>query len=321
MANPNWNDIATTTLKRRSKEIADSVSRNNALISRLRKRGNTKIISGGDTIVHELAYAEGRFTWYSGYGSIDVSPADVFSAAEYDWKQAAAAVSMSGLEQLRNSGPERTIDLLASRIENAKTTMMNKMAEGVYSDGTGEGGRQIGGLNLIVAAVPTNTVGGISGATWNFWRNSVYDFSDLSITPSTATIQAAMNRVWMSTKRGSDMVDLIVADDIYFNFYWTSLQAIQRIVSQDGSGDASMGFGGLKYMNADVVHDGGYGGFAPAGMYFLNTNYINFVTHKDRNFVPLDRRMTVNQDAFVELLAWAGNMTCSNRFLQGRIQP
>lgn len=320
-ANSNWGEITTTTLKHRSKQIADNVSNNNALLDRLRKKGRNKMVPSGESIVHELSYAESSFTWYQGYGNIDISPTEVFSAAEYDWKQAAAAVSMSGLEGLKNSDPDRMIDLLAERIENAKRTMSNKISEGVYSDGTGDGGKQIGGLELLVAGTPTNTVGGISGNTWAFWKNYVYDFSVAAITPSDTTIQAAMNDVYLNTKRGRDAVDLIVADNTYFDYYWQSLQAIQRITTMSGEGTAGAGYSALKFMNADVVCDGGYGGSAPAGMFFLNTDHIHFCTHKDRNFVPLDRRNSVNQDAFVELIAWAGNMTMGNRFLQGRIQP
>ncbi|MCB1460906.1 MAG: phage major capsid protein [Nitratireductor sp.] len=320
-ANASWNDVVTTTLKHRSKEISDNVSDNNAVLKRLKARGKHKIIPGGETLVEELSYAEGRFTWYTGYGTIDVSPKEVFSAAEYDWKQAAAAVSMSGLEELKNDGPERVIGLLDGRIENAKTTMANKMSEAIYGDGTGDGGQQLGGLELLVAGTPTNTVGGISGNTWSFWQNYVYDFSALAITPSKTTIQAAMNQLWMNTRRGMDMIDLIIADNTYFDYYWQSLQAIQRVSTMSGDGAAGAGFTSLKFMNADVVLDGGYGGNAPAGMFGLNTKHLYLCTHTKRNFVPLDRRTTVNQDAFVELIAWAGNMTMSNRFLQGRIQP
>ena len=41
--------------------------------------------------------------------------------------------------------------------------------------------------------------------------------------------------------------------------------------------------------------------------------------HRDRNFVPLDpgERFSVNQDAMVKLLCFAGNMTLSNARLQG----
>jgi hypothetical protein len=75
----------------------------------------------------------------------------------------------------------------------------------------------------------------------------------------------------------------------------------------------------LRYSGADVVLDGGYGGGCPAShMYFLNTNYIHFRPHRDRNFVPIGGdRFATNQDAIVKLIGFAGNMTLSNAFLQG----
>src|SRR6516165_12093178 len=122
-ANPNWSEIATTTLQHRSKQLADNVTRNCALFYRMNERGNVKPAGGGRTLVQELEYAEnGTFTRYSGYDTVNISPSDVFSAAEYDWKQGAVAVTMSGLEELQNSGPDAVIDLLEARIRNAERT-------------------------------------------------------------------------------------------------------------------------------------------------------------------------------------------------------
>jgi hypothetical protein len=53
-------------------------------------------------------------------------------------------------------------------------------------------------------------------------------------------------------------------------------------------------------------------------MYLLNTDYIFFRPHKERNFVPIGgERQSINQDAIVKLYGWSGNLTCSNSFLQG----
>jgi len=72
---------------------------------------------------------------------------------------------------------------------------------------------------------------------------------------------------------------------------------------------AGAGFGSLKYygagMASDVVLDGGIGSStcnSGAGnanhMWFLNTKYLHFRPHKDRNFVPIGgERQAVNQDA------------------------
>ena len=98
----------------------------------------------------------------------------------------------------------------------------------------------------------------------------------------------------------------------YYALYLESLQAIQRITDEKMAGS---GFTSLKYFGAgrsvDVVLDGGFPGLqqrhqsdhggAPANtMYFLNTNYIFYRPHRDRNMVPLDPdRFSVNQDAMV----------------------
>jgi hypothetical protein len=75
-------------------------------------------------------------------------------------------------------------------------------------------------------------------------------------------------------------------------------------------------------MDADVVLDGGIGGYAVAKTaYFLNTKYLHFRPHSDRNMVPLapNRRYAINQDAEVQILAWAGNLTCSGQMFHGRL--
>src|SRR6185437_10843948 len=102
---------------------------------------------------------------------VAINPQDTFTSAEFDIKQLMVAVSISGLEQLQNAGEERSINLVASRVENAEDTMKNVVALAMYADGTGSGGKEIGGLQLLVADTPTNTVGGIDRNTWNFWRN------------------------------------------------------------------------------------------------------------------------------------------------------
>ena len=322
MSFPNVSDIVATTIQNRSRQIADNVTRNNALLARLNQRGNVKTISGGSSILEELSFAEnGNAGFYSGYDLLPVAAQDVISAAEFSIKQFAVPVVMSGLEMLQNSGKEAFIDLLEARLNVAEATMMNKLAQSVYSDGTGSGGKEITGLNAAVASTNTSgTYGGIDRLTWSFWRNQKYDFSDNTVTPGPTTIQNAMNTLWASCTRGNDRPDLIVVDTVFWGFYMSSLQAIQRFTSAD---TGNLGFPSLKFMDADVVLDGGIGGYCPSQTgFFLNTKYIKWRPHKDRNMVALspNRRYAINQDAEVQILGWAGNLTCSGAQFQGRLQ-
>lgn len=331
MADPNLSEIVTTTLRNRSKVLADNVTRNNALLTRLNKRGRVKPFSGGRTIVEELMYANNQtFQWYSGYQVLNIAPSTVISAAEYPIRQSAVAVSISGLEELQNSGENAVIDLLESRIENAEDTFMNGLAQAIYGDATATG--TINGLGNLVSTSPTSgTVGGIDRATWVFWRNIAYSgLTNGGAAVSVANIYAYMLAVWRQLVRGSDQVDLIVADNNYWSLYNQSLTAIQRITDSN-SDVAQQGFSSLKFMNADVVLDGGFQGFSsdPISvggangstgniMYFLNSKYVLWRPHSDRNMVPLNPdRFSINQDAMVKLIGWAGNMTLRNAFLQG----
>ncbi len=134
--NTSWGEITTTTLFNRSRKLADNVTKNNALLRRLSQKGNVKSVDGGQAIVQEIEYSEnGTYKRYAGYDILNITPSDVFTAAQYNFAQAAAAVSISGLEMLQNSGKERMLPLLESRIKNAERTMENNISNDCYSNG------------------------------------------------------------------------------------------------------------------------------------------------------------------------------------------
>lgn len=321
-ANAQVSDIIATTIQSRSGVIADNVTKNNALLTYLNKRGNSKPFSGGNVIMQELSFAQnGNAAWYSGYETLPVGAQDVISAAQYDIKQAACAVTISGLEMLQNSGKEQIIDLLEGRLTVAEDTMNNLVAAGLYADGTGFGGKELTGLG---AAVPTNpttgTYGGIDRAVWTFWRTKLYRATtDGGVALSAANVQIYMNRLWAQLVRGANRPDLIVCDNLFWAIYMQSLQAIQRFNSPD---TGNLGFPSVKFMDVDVILDGGIGGNAPATTaYFLNTKFMFFRPHRDRNMVALDpgKRYSVNQDAVTQILAFAGNLTTSGSEFQGQL--
>lgn len=316
MAFPNVSDIIATTIESRTRKIADNVTANNALLSKLSMKGKIKTFSGGTKILQELSFAENQNQgWYSGYDLLPVGVSDVLSAAEYDIKQAAVPVVISGLEMLQNSGRERMIDLMEGRLGVAESTLANLISDGLYSDGTGSSGKEITGLDAAVPVDPTTgTYGGIDRATFTFWRSQ-----EQTVTVTAANVQATMNALWASQVRGSDRPDLWLMDNLFWQIYVASLQAQQRFNSPDVG---NLGFPTLKFMDSDVVLDGGIGGFVPASTAFsLNCDYIFYRPHSDRNMVPLspNRRYSTNQDAEVQILAWAGNLTSSGSRYQGRI--
>jgi len=319
MSFPNLTDITATTIDSRSRKIADNVTKQNALLAYLRKRGNVKSFPGGEQIVQEFSFAENaNFGWYSGYDLLPVAAQDVLSAAKFQIKQCAVPVLISGLEMLQNAGRERMIDLLEQRLEVAENTMANQMANAIYGDGTGSGGKTLTGLGAAVVALPTTGVyGGVDRSVYAFWRNQ---YTGSLGAQTAANIQVNMNNLWAKCVRGADTPDLIVFDNNLWATYMASLQAIQRFVDVK---QADLGFASCKYMSADVVLDGGIGGFqGPNVGQFLNTKYMFLRPHEKRDFVSLspDKRYSTNQDAAVSIMAWAGNLTSNGAQFSGYFQ-
>lgn len=326
-ANSAVSDIIATNIQSRTGELADNVTNNNALLRRLKSKGNIKTFTGGNVIMEELMYNDpltANVNSYSGYEILNVSQNSPISAAQFGITQYAAAITISGLEMIMNSGKEAIIDLLDGRMQIAEAQLANRVGSDIYLDGTGNAGKNITGLGAAVPDNPaTGTYGGIDRATWQFWRSKVYSgLTNGGAAISATNILGYMDALAVQLIRGRDRPDLIVCDNTLYLFYLQSLQAIQRVTSEGGD-MAGAGFSSLKYfgagMSSDVVLDGGIGNAATAShMWFLNTTYLRFRPHVDRNFVPIGgERQSVNQDAIVKLIGLAANLTCGGSEFQG----
>lgn len=315
MASPNsvFTEMVTTTLRNHPREVTDNVSAHNALYNRLSKRGKIRMESGGYEIVQPLDYAENAtYQRFSGYDTLNIAASDVLSAAKFDWVQAAVHITASGRELRMNNGPEALIKLADARRKNALRTAANNMSIDLYSSGALT--NQMGGLAHLIQTNGQGTVGGIDSATYTFWRNKFRELSGTN-TWSKSTIKGEMNALYLSLVRGSDKPDLIVASHDLFSAYWESLQDLQRYASADS---ATAGFRALKYVDSDIIFDSNTNFSTTAErMYFLNTNYLEMVVHRDANWSTMDEKVSVNQDAVVIPVLWQGQLVTSNRSLQG----
>ena len=269
-------------------------------------------------VTHRGADKEPRDNIFdSDWDTLNIAASDVISAAEYAWKQIALNVVASGRELRINSGEAAIINLAKAKIKNAIRTFNNNFSSDLYSAGSLT--NQIGGLQAIIADTNTNTVGGIDANTYTFWRNTVTDASDLSVTPSATTIEnGLMLPTWLTLDRGpDDQPDLIVGDNTYYSYYETSQVSLKRYSDKS---TADGGFVTLKYKNADVIFDGN-SGIPTTRMYFINTNYLELVVHQDADMTVMDDMRPVNQDGSVTPILWMGNLVCSNRKMQGVIKP
>lgn len=307
-----FTEMVSTTFRHHAHEVTDNVSDNNALLTRLKKKGNIKTVSGGYELAYPIDYQENStYQRYSGYEELNTAASDVITSVKYDWSQVALHVTASGRELRENSGEEKMIDLVKARIANAKRTAANNMSVDIYSDGALA--NQIGGLAHQITNDGTGTVGGIVSGTYTIWKNK---FTETG-TPSATTIIGDMNLLWLQCVRGTDKPDLLVSTHDFYNFYESALQANQRYAS---SSSASAGFESLKYKTADIIFDDNTNfGTTAEDMYFLNTDYWFLVQHRDAQWSQEEKKTPINQDAVVIPLYWMGQLVTTNRGLQGKL--
>jgi hypothetical protein len=313
MSNPNWGEIVTATLAHRRKNLADAVSRNNILYFELRRRSAIRTIGGGRTITTPIMVGteNANFQWYAGREALNVAGQEILTSAEFPWKQYACGVSLSGLEMLQNDGAEQVIDMMRARTMHAEKTIQNQLHSAAHGDGTASGGKVFGGLALMIASAAGATVGGINSTTSTWWDNQREATGGAAV----ATIYGDMLDLYLKTCRGTDKVNLIVSDNSYYSVFSQALQAQQRFMDKKL---ASAGFPNLMFETVPVVADGGQGGYAPAGMKFLNLDTIELIMHKKRNNVVLGGpRRPLTEDSDTVILAGMGNFLVNNRKLNG----
>lgn len=315
-----FTEMVTTTDRHWGSKVTDNVSKHNALLNRLKKKGKIKTVSGGYEAAEPLEYAENAtYQRYSGYDTLNTGASDVLTAAKYDWCQAALHVTASGREVRMNMGSkERMINLVKARKDNALRTAANNMSIDVYSDGALT--NQISGLAAMIQTDGNGTVGGIVASTYPFWKNKFKEMTgtNLAATPNAAnaaSMKADMGSLWLSLNRGADKPDLIVFSHDLYTLYETGEQQLQRYMSEEV---ANAGFGGLKYKTADVIFDDNTNFTTTAEKgYFLNTDFIGLTQHQDAQWTMDEEKRPTNQDAIVVPMYWMGYMWVTERSLQG----
>jgi hypothetical protein len=308
-----FTQMVSTTLRNSATEVADNVSKNNALMNRLKKKGKIRTLDGGTEIQVPLEYAEnGTYQRYGGYDTLNTNASDVVTSAKYDWAQVALHVVSSGRELRMNSGKNAMINLVKTKKNNVLKTAANNFSVDFFSDGSLS--YQIGGLANIIQSNGQGTVGGLDSATWTFWRNKFREMTGTNAYTKD-TILGEMNALWMALTRGADKPDLITFSHDLFTVYEASQQQFQRYQDADM---AKAGFESYKYKTADVIFDDNtnFATNAEKG-YFLNTDYLYIFQHKDAQWSQDEEKKPINQDAIVIPYYWMGNAACSNRSLQG----
>lgn len=314
MPSPNANfagDLLSTTVQELEDELFDQILTKNATTATLKSAGSVISIDGGISIAIPIMYAEnGSYKRYSGSEQLNTNSNEVFSVFQYEPKQVAINIQANGREIHQNAGRSMNRDLVKSRVMNAKTTVENQFNIDLLSAGLLS--NQIGGLQLLISADGTGTVGGVSRASYSFAKNQFYRATtDGGVALNASNIVTYMDRldVLLQTYRANTTA--IISDNATYTLYESAVHPLQRLNPVEGT-LGKLGFNTYRYKRSEVVFEPTASGMPSSTQYWVDPEVLELRYYAGRNFTRLPKRESFNQDAQIEYLAFMGNLTAKN---------
>jgi len=304
-ANANFDNLLSTTLANYRSTLTDNVFTARPLTYKLMEKGRIRMLNGGTKIVEPLIYGQNDTVGsYSGYDSIALTPQTGISAAEYEWKQYAASISISGIEEAKNNGEQEIINLLEAKIMQAEESLREGFNQMFFASGTGNSSKDWNGLGNLVES--GNTVGGIDSSVYSWWQS--YEENT-----ATALTLAQMSTAYNSVSVGNDHPDVLLTTQTLFEKYEALLQPQLRYTDTK---TADAGFQNLLFKAAPVMYDE----HCTAGVFFfLNSKYLTLVGHSGKWFQQTEFIRPEDLDARYALIMCYGNLTVRNRAKQGKL--
>ena len=297
------NAIAVNTI---DKTLTDNVYSSTPLLKRLSDK--SKKLAGGLQI--QVPIVSSKPTGGGSYSDLDtltITRTDNISAAVYDWKQYYEPIRVSRLDLAKTSGDAGKLDLVASKIKIAENNLSDNLSTGLFSDGTGNTGKDLTGLAALLST--SSTYGGIAVADLADWIAQI----KLNGGTDRALTLALIQSLDGACSDGKDQLSLFVSRQNVFDEAYNLFTAFQRIESEDMG---KLGFKSLMINGKPLVVDSKCIAKSIIG---LNEDYVDLRIHKDNNMRKEHHANLETTDSMLTKIFWMGNLTCSQRRRQGRL--
>jgi len=298
--------------------IQDNVFDANPTLDYFRGGDRIKVVDGGERIrIPVLTGKNSTFKWYSDYEMLNVTPQVGQTTAWYAWKQAAVGISISGMEIRQNKGQAAVADLLKEKVNQAQLSLVDGLATGIFSDGSGSANKQISGLDLMLEDTPgtADSYAQIPKAN-TAWRNKA-----ASVGAAATNLIPNMRSIFNQCSQGKDGAaskpDFIVGTRAIHEAAEALISPRVRF-APNPSGGADLGVEELMFKGARWIWDD----FCTSGdAYVLNGNHVMLFVHAAANFAQTDEgfQKPIDQDALSAQILFMGNLATNNRRKLGKL--
>ena len=269
---------------------------------------------------------------------MDTTPQEGLTTAFYEWKEIGGTISISRKEERQNSGEAAILNLLESKLKQARMSMTEELSRQIVQ-GTvetaefvpGNEGKDMNPLGYFlrkdVTANPTSggNVGNIAASeTW--WRAKSAAFGNNSTDTGNAFainvttykgFVVALRRLYNHCSRGSGgSPNIFLFDQVSYETYENALDEKVRYTN---TVLADMGFDNIKLRGATCIWDevvpdveNGTIAITKGTVFALNTNFLHLIIDSETDIITTPFVTPENQTAKTAKILFMGNMAVSN---------
>lgn len=263
--------LAATTLEQWLPELTDNVFDENIVLKTIEDKG--KVIARGTglgVVCPILIGKNSGATSYSGYDKIDITPQAGMVDATIGWANYAVPVAISRQERRENSGQEAVVDLVEGKLMQAKETLQDLLSEHLFASAIGNGGKDLSGLPIMIAAQETaNTFMGHSSTVWtNKYTSGTLD-----------KLASLFGEMYRKLRDGATMPDMIITTDdgeAAYEALLTSSSGVDVGIRYTSNDKGDIGYAKLSYHGIPLVIDKHVNNYATGlpRYWFLNSKFL-----------------------------------------------
>lgn len=307
--------LLASTLERavESGVVQDAVFKMRPLLNKLRESGNLMVVNGGERLRVQFQYdTNSTVDSYTDDETLDVTRQDNVTSAFFQWKQYSVSIVITGRELRINKGSETQLfNLLEQKTFDAAQSLQKRLAADLFTDGTGNGSKNLTGLEAALEDSPGTTAYASVPTDNTAWRND---------TVSTSVGAAAVNLLPNMRTGYNNVVQIGGSGDNAGTDLWVTTQSIHESFEalhqphfRFGVNDRpDLSSSNPTFKDGEVIWDPDC---VSGNMYGLNLSAAKLFVHDDANFDESDEGLQrpVNQDSFISQLLFMGNFLTNNR--------
>jgi hypothetical protein len=286
-----------------------------------------KLVDMGEKIFIPLMYAKNQtVNAYAGYDTLDITPSDPFTAAEYDWRSIAGSVNMDKERLDKNAGDAvKLFDLMKGMMDNLKVSMQETVNDYLLEPKAAGTKKPLGLMDIISDTPSSNptvgNIGGIDVTTNSWWQNQMENQASAAFgTDQTGAGPKALRKLIRSCTFGADQTpNLIIGGDSAFESLENTMLNQIRYMSEGEKLLGKSGFQALMFKNIPVVREKRIeairtaAGLTGDAFYVINTKFLKLYGAKVRWFEPSATKEPVNQDTVVQHIITRCQFVTDNR--------